>query len=284
MKIPKYWAQATQTLQDTKGKTFALSCWRWSDVSVAEAREQARERIAEIARKLQNNEDLNRYSYGERPLREEIVQEIVNPHNERIAVITRNAYGAMILNAARVMFIDIDIEQPKKAGGLATGIKQLFGKAQPNPEAQALERMEEWVGRHPERGLRAYRTKAGLRCLVTHDVFDPTLASTGELLRSFESDPLYTRLCHDQGCFRARLTPKPWRCGVPLPPSKYPWEDAKAELSYRRWERQYETMSQRYGVCQLIEELGSRESHPDVAVISATHDRYTCAAEGLSLA
>jgi hypothetical protein len=95
------------------------------------------------------------------------------------------------------------------------------------------------------------------------------------MLRAFESDPLYVRLCQAQACFRARLTPKPWRCGMNTPPSRYPWENYDAEFRYREWEQRYERASAQYSVCKLVKQLGPQEIHPDVAPILALHDRLT---------
>ena len=58
-----------------------------------------RHRLAEI---FASGQQLDRYSYGDRPVREEIVQTL-----SRDAVVTRNAYGALVLNAARAMGIEV---------------------------------------------------------------------------------------------------------------------------------------------------------------------------------
>ena len=109
MKIPKYWASETQHIKDSHGHPLRLKCWRWSDDSVAAAQAAARERINTVARTLHSVDDLERYGYGARqPLREEIIKTINDD-----TIITRNAYGALVLNTARVMFIDIDLEEAK---------------------------------------------------------------------------------------------------------------------------------------------------------------------------
>ena len=77
-----------------------------------------------------------------------------------------------------------------------------------------LARIHAVVARHPGMGLRLYRTANGYRCLVTHRTYDPASQECRELLEALGSDPLYIRLCRGQHCFRARLTPKPWRCGA----------------------------------------------------------------------
>ena len=95
------------------------------------------------------------------------------------------------------------------------------------------------------------------------------------MLRAFESDPLYVRLCQAQDCFRARLTPKPWRCNMDTLSSRYPWENNDHEIQYRLWERRYEEASKKYAVCRLVKQLGPPEVHPDVAPILTFHDQFT---------
>ncbi|HTP09825.1 MAG TPA: hypothetical protein VMP08_16325, partial [Anaerolineae bacterium] len=111
--------------------------------------------------------------------------------------------------------------------------------------------------------------------LITNQTFDPGQSYTLDMLREFESDPLYVRLCKAQECFRARLTPKPWRCNMAPPPWRYPWTNADVEIRYRSWERSYEQASRSYAVCKLMKELGPHEVHPDVMPILKLHDQLT---------
>ncbi len=52
MKIPKYWAKGTHEIHDMEGRVRSFACWRWSDASVEDAREQATARAMEIATKF----------------------------------------------------------------------------------------------------------------------------------------------------------------------------------------------------------------------------------------
>jgi hypothetical protein len=280
MKIPRYWAKDTCSLQDPRGKTFSAICWRWSDTSVEDARQQARVGAQQIAGKLLNQQHLDRYSYGERPMREEITRAITNAQGKEIALVTRNAYGALVLNAANAMFIDIDFKEEKSPGPFG----KLFSRSGPTQEETRLQSIEQWAQRNPGLGLRVYRTFGGLRCLVTNEVFDPTQESTLGILKSVDSDPLYVRLCRSQGCFRARLTPKPWRCGLGKPPSRFPWDNHREETSYRQWEQTYTLAASNYAVCKLVKQIGGPTIHPDVEPILSMHDGATCSALGLELA
>src|SRR5262249_35812590 len=90
------------------------------------------------------------------------------------------------------------------------------------------------------------------------------------------SDPLYVRLCQAQSCFRARLTPKPWRCGMRPPSAPYPWENSRRESQFRSWLLKYETAIREYSVCKLIDHLGPAAVHPEIAPIVSLHDRIAC--------
>jgi hypothetical protein len=275
MKIPKYWAKSIQSVQQPGGRSYLLVIWQWSDVSVSEAQQKADDRIRELAQRVGFGETLNRYGYDERPLREEIVQGVDNDRGSEVAIVTRNLYGALVLNAANAMFIDIDFADKGTAGSAGGGFSWGFGKRAPSQEDQHVERITSWANSHPDVGLRVYRTAAGLRCLITNQTFEPTRSHALDVLRAFESDQLYVRLCKAQDCFRARLTPKPWRCNMTPPPWRYPWANADAEINYRVWERHYEQVSRSYAVCQLVKQLGPHEVHPDVAPVLTLHDHLT---------
>lgn len=284
MNIPRFWANATAVHRAPGGKAYRVCIWRWSDASVADAQVQARRRLDEVARRLAAGHGLDRYGYGERPLREAIVQALPDDGRGPAAVITRNAYGAQVLNAARVLFADIDFAEGDQAEARPGLLGGLFGGKPSSPEQRALEKVEAWARRRPDWGLRVYRTRAGLRLLATHALFDPTTEDTRRWLTELGSDPLYIRLCREQACFRARLTPKPWRCGAPLPPVRYPWDTPHAEAVFRRWEMGYDAAIRSFGVCRLLRELGARAAHPEIAQVVDWHDRQAVQDDRLPLA
>ena len=276
MKIPKYWARGFYSTQTHTGKPVNFSCWHWSDRSYEDALDQAQQRARRMAAIYINGQRLDRYTYGERPIREEVVEVLSNSWNE-LGIITRNAYGALVLNAPKAMFVDIDF---KPGEGKPRG---LFVKSGP-PEANYLPAIEQWVRRNPSLGLRVYRTAAGLRCLVTSDTFDPTHPSTLSMMQALGSDPLYMHLCRQQESFRARLTPKPWRCGVTMPPGRYPWDSPLAERQHRQWQAEYTQTAASYAVCRLVASYGDARVHSELEPIVALHDRYCGVASNLSLA
>jgi hypothetical protein len=283
--IPKYWAKIEQSFSGPQ-KNYFLSSWQGSDLSPEDAREKAKVRAEEIARKVASGRPLDRYGYADRPLREEIKEPVLNRFRDEVGIVTRNAYGALVLNAAGAMFVDIDIpgmDKPKKKG-LFGGKKESFHL---EPYLPAIREVESWTAKHPEYGIRIYATFAGLRCLVLNTIFKPESDHANKILLALESDPLYVRLCKVQECFRARLTPKPWRCGMRPPPGplRFPREDPRREEEFRGWESQYDAASAKFATCSFIKQIGAtRTVHPDVEAVLQLHDRTTRAESGLPLA
>jgi hypothetical protein len=245
MHFPRFWA---------RGRSGPATCWRWSDTSRDDAQHQADARAVELERLFASGKPFDRYTYGDRPLREEIVHAVGD------AVVTRNLYGALVLNTGRAMFIDIDSEH----------------------ESHARSALRAWAARHAELGVRVYRTAAGLRGLVTSHTFDPKSEQALALLRDADSDPLYVMLCKAQSSFRARLTAKPWRCAMRPPPARWPFEDSAGEQRFRAWQAEYERASSRYSACELIETLGVGGDHPEVAAIASLHDAQACGGRPLA--
>jgi hypothetical protein len=124
MLIPRYWARASSQATAPDGRTIPFHTWRASRTSQAEAEAAAQEAAGRIAARIQRGEGFpEKYAYSDRPLREEVKQELPAPGSDAPAVaLTRNSYGALVLNAARVFFIDVD--HPHTApvdGGVASG-------------------------------------------------------------------------------------------------------------------------------------------------------------------
>jgi hypothetical protein len=284
MKIPKYWAKEIQSVTNPDGRAFALTCWQWSDVSQTEAAQRAKTRIQDVATKVQRNETLQRYTYGKRPMREEIIQAIQSRNGKEIGIVTRNGYGALVVNAANAMFIDIDFERKSPTGLLKGLMNKLLGKKSVSQEEQQVAQIELWAQTRPDLGIRVYRTFAGLRCLITNEVFAPTDAGALAILRDLNSDPLYITLCKQQECFRARLTPKPWRCNISTPPARYPFENQQVLSRYRQWERTYSANASQFTTCRFIKHIGRNQVHPEVQPILDFHDQRACGNPQLGLA
>lgn len=194
---------------------------------------EAAQRIAERIRQGDIPQRQKSY-YPGRPFREPVLREVRNAGGELAGVITRSSYGCQVLNTARVMFVHVDLPERRPSGGL---LKRLFGKPELKPpegnQNNVIAKAEMWTRRNPDWGWRIYRTRAGLRLLATHAVFDPEAAISDGVFDALGADPLYRPLCKAQKCFRARLTPKPWRCGIHDKPERWPWLADKAEKRFQ---------------------------------------------------
>jgi hypothetical protein len=95
---------------------------------------------------------------------------------------------------------------------------------------------------------------------------------------------VYVKLCSVHECFRARLSPKPWRLNLPRPPFRYPWEDAEQERDYRAWVERYEDVARGHAVCDFIDSIGPGHVRRAVEPILELHDRHAGASGPAALA
>jgi hypothetical protein len=283
MKFPAYWSKATAEETDD-GHTVSFSCWRWSDSSQSDAHDSALAAARRIVKRLAGGEQLDRYAYGQVPLREEVLQRITDEQRELTAAVTQNAYGSLVLNTARALFLDLDFPVPSLGTEIRNFFGGLLGKKGPSPEDEARRQVEQFQGANPHLGVRTYRTLAGLRVLVTSALFDPLADSTRRLMESVGTDPLYVRLCRAQECFRARLTPKPWRCGHTANSVGWPRDDDERQRRYEQWQSEYLERQSGYATCRFLGTMGPETVHPEIEPVVELHDRLTRCDEKLELA
>lgn len=277
LRIPRYWAQSRRETIENKGHHYAFQLWGWSDASVEAARQHAQERLHGLLALIRQGQEPSAYSYGERAVREEIIAEIAHPDGSP-DVLTRNRYGALILNSEHVLFIDVDFP---REGALARLIRSFRGM--PSPEEATLQSVRQGLAQHGADAFRIYRTAAGLRVMGTSRTFRPDSSQVQELMQACKADPAFVRLCAVQQCFRARLTPKPWRCDMPLPPGSHP-RDAPMQAALTDWLTRYDQASANFASCRFIEAVGNGGVSDAVRPVLELHDRLTRATESLTLA
>jgi hypothetical protein len=292
MRIPIFWAKGRYEGKNTEGTVYVMEVWGSSNRSQSEAKYEADRRARrafDIVVTQGKNPD--EYDYADAPIREEILERIMLDGKE-LALITRNRYGARVLNCAEVFFADVDVAIPP-ATGFLNRLKESFGGGRQAREerktgaARAVEqRIGAWAARNPERSFRLYRTCAGFRLLFTDKLHQPNADETMRVLQELQSDPLYIRLTRKQECFRARLSAKPWRCGCKRPPrGAFPHPDAKTEQAFRAWLQGYEQREAQLRVCALAGAYGRAQSVPALDRIVELHDRAVrITSEGAALA
>jgi hypothetical protein len=279
MHIPTTWTKASGIAQAPNGKLFNITVWGWGD-DQAGAGALAAERLQRVLDRIGRGEPFPaKYAYGSRPLREEILETFDGAAGgEPAALLTRNSYGAQVLNAARLLFLDIDLEEPTTT----QRIKGLF--AGKSPQETALTGLRDALQQHTRTTFRVYRTAAGLRVMAVDREFDPAGPDARQLMEATGTDPAFMHLCRVQHSFRARLTPKPWRCELTGPPGDHPRQDAGSRQRFAEWLSAYEAASQGYAVCRYLETIGPGEARGEARTLLELHDRVSRAEEDLPLA
>jgi hypothetical protein len=288
MKIARYWTRAQGEAVNSRGGQIRVTARGWSDDSFDAARLRAQDTARRVAQRIAAQPGAGpRYPYGDRPLPEAILSEF-REGDSISAVITRNAYGAVVMNAEQMMFVDIDRQEPTPAPfmDLKNLFAGLFGKSAASPTTVAQPVLD-GIGKVAERrrlSCRVYRTAAGYRVLITNRNFRAGTSDAEALLNEFGADTLYVRLCRLQESFRARLSPKPWRLGMRPPPVEFPFETPAQQTRYREWEREYESKAGGHATCAFKTSFGASNVLPEFAELIRFHDERTKATSGMPLA
>jgi len=294
MKLARFWTRQPGEATGAGGESVRVTSRGWSNQSMEDAAVVAREIATKVAQRVASGDPKARqYGYGDRPLPEPVIQELRDSSGASSGVITRNAYGALVLNTRDLMFVDIDREGAPAgvaatvqdfAQELVSGLSSLFGNPKPvgavpvQQQGFAIDSVVTGIQQVAQRNnlsVRIYKTAAGYRVLIFNLRFDPASPQTEALLREFGSDALYIRLCKMQESFRARLTPKPWRLGMPQPPVSFPLAGPNEEAQFYEWVGKYTAASARYATCRFVAGFGSAPLDPELQPLIAYHDKET---------
>ena len=159
--------------------------------------------------------------------------------------------------------------------------------AQGGAERIARKRIDAFLAARPDWRVRLYRTPAGLRLMAVHRPFDPREPEVREAFETLGVDPVFARMCFNQHCFRARLTPKPWRIGLQRlrPPSSAAWQPVHATLPARQaWIEAYTRQAAGHAACRYVDTLGSGTEAPALVPQRDYHDAVCAADRELPLA
>lgn len=327
MIVPQFWAEARLHRRLHKRSiTVRRFGWSDDSQQAAQAHADARTREAFdrvlAGEPLKRREA--RTSYGGEdgvPIREQIVS-----RHQADVIVTRNSYGALCLNTPDVLFADIDLEQPRsgcllpvsvvlgclvasavagyalRSWGVGMGCalvlpwlanRWLLGlhrhrhSRNGGPERRALERVARFAAARPDWKLRLYRSPAGFRLMATHRTFQPQDPAVAECFEALAVDPVYRRLCLTQGCFRARLTAKPWRVGLRrrIRPPYAAWSPEQAQLPGRlAWLAEYERLAGVHAACRFVQEFGDGPEDARAGEVRRLHDAMARAFADLPLA
>ncbi len=280
MKIFRFWVKKTEDFTRERSsprdkqplsEIFRITCFGGSNASLHDAETKASEKINLIKQKIDGRELPPQEDY-EVEIREEIVEEL-GPKN----IVTRNRYGSRVLNTTDLPIFDVD----KGADYNPTFIGRLFGAVKKSGKEIALNNLKQCIAENklPGTGWRIYETLNGFRLIIGGISLDPNSPAFDKVVKLGRIDFLYAHLCKKQNCYRARLTPKPYR--IKMPAIKYNWPQTEAELKdSAQWVQIYEEKSKHYGICKLVFSSGiDFSNHPIVAY----HDRHCCKDPSLRL-
>lgn len=319
MIVPDFWAEA-RVQQRHNGRQFTVRRFGWSDSSLADAERMANERALEALESIVRGSKQPRrepkvpYNGAEGvPIREEVLSR----HGEE--VVTRNSYGAECLNSPSAFFVDVDHDSPLtfamlvlaygllfvpailtaahwrsltlglflSLGGLflaapvARACRRLLTALTGGPLNQLLRRIERFAAAQPTPwSVRVYKSPGGFRLLVTHRPFDTGDPVVQAFFKAVRADPLYARMCARQRCFRARLTPKPWRIGMTarLRPRPGVWPVKPDAIQSRiEWVISYNTAAAPYASCTFLCGIGPSYVHQRIQPVLDLHDLRTSA-------
>jgi hypothetical protein len=241
-------------------------------------------------------------------------------------VITRNSYGAKCLNTPDVLIADVDTTNQATlrltlalavllffavcftswqldhvragiilglaaalfANLLANNLLKIYQTLAGGPLELLRKKLNKFFSQNPTWNIRLYRTPAGFRLIVTQQNFHPSDAQVHNFFTRIGADPLYTKMCQRQACFRARLSAKPWRIGLNnrLKPRPGVWPVAQERLAERRrWIEHYDRQAVNFAACCFIASMGSGVVTEPIAAVIKLHDVESKAlVDGLPLA
>lgn len=164
------------------------------------------------------------------------------------AWLTVNHYNALVLNTSNMLVADIDFGDGRL--NRHAGVKECDEVLENLGELHLLdeEHMQFEEFQFADQTYRVYRTHSGCRVICTSIAMPWQDAGwmAERFMQFLRSDPAYIKLCSVQKCYRARLTPKPWR--------------DKGGPSH---------------VCRLEATHGKEAVHPDLKEQLSLHDELT---------
>lgn len=259
--LPRVWRSAQDGL---------VTAWGWSKDSADEALALAQERLASSIKAIRAGIPRARQgSYGWAPPREETLQEVYDG-DTLIGIVSRNRYGADVLTTDRLLIADVDTPPVRR-------VRKLFGRGKGGgdaPKDVALQAIRAFAEQYPALGVRAYETYGGFRVVVTGSRHTPESPEAAALFEQLGTDRTYAHLCRKFNTCRARLTPKPWRCGMRRSFPAWPPASSEQEATAASWLAEYQAATRQFATCRLRHRAGPPPDALERQLVEL-HDRAT---------
>ena len=239
MKYFKYWVKEDFKIK-IDGNIETINILSGSNESKRSASEDAKILANKIEQRISKRKSADEY---EVPIKEHVNQ-IIDDSN----VVTICRYGALILNTQQYTFLDLD-DYPFDFKDIFRSYKNMSKKE------RIVHKFLERIDRYPVLGsdFRIYETTKGIR-VIGKKYIDPTEKKYFSLMRKLSVDWIYIQLSKKQRCYRARLTPKPYRMKMKTIRVKDPLFCETQE--YLDWAREYREHSKKYSVVKLLKTVG----------------------------
>lgn len=192
-------------------------------------------------------------------------------------LITRgSSYGAEILCSTTMPIIDIDYTENCNGYSAIKRAKDM-----------CVSLVADYLEQGRKINTNLYRTKKGLRLIISGQ-HEWDLDEAVEVMDKFDADPIYVMLCEQQGCYRARLTPKPIRVGI-RSRSFQVWKEHSDDYKIGEAEAEkllieYYTACKKYRTCLLVQRLGGNSENIFKHLLEIHDKRTGVTLHGLPLA
>ncbi|MCL1909938.1 MAG: hypothetical protein FWG05_03275 [Kiritimatiellaeota bacterium] len=265
MKCFRYWIRETRSILIGDARRDITFC-AGSNVSKEDASRNADETARLIEERIRD--PTRTWDSYEACIKEHVAHEI-----DENNIVTINRYGARVLNTTQYTILDIDTRE-------YTRFSRIFLFRKNRTKETIVAKFKQRFAKYSELGdaFRIYETHSGIR-IIGKRYFNPRSERFPAAMDSFDVDSLYAVLCRKQNCYRARLTPKPYRMKIKTMRIENP-TDCETE-EYAAWRGMYEEASRRYGVVRLWESIG-RDFRDDPVI--ALHDQTAIPRAGCPLA
>lgn len=292
MRIPTIWYKHTEEIEVDK---WEVKHGQWkvngkilqkhnfiggSNISEEEAKANALKKRDLVASKIEGTFDYRKDSDYEVDIREEIIGTVDDEN-----IITRNRYGALVLNSTSLVIVDVDDEsfrwRYRWSFNLFTILRNLFISRNFRDLIESETKRVCRLYASKSAYVRLYRTPNGYRViLVFENSPEPASKESKIIMKRFRSDYTYANMCIKQRCYRARLTPKPWRIKLKALKVIFPFRKDEEDVQHQEWVAEYHQVSEGFAACRLMESFGNTRSDKALDY----HDKFCKALSDLPLA